>query len=54
MADRVGRPEVFGVQPERWFSYQWLHYIIFARQVKLDWQERAAARQKETKGTKKN
>jgi hypothetical protein len=32
----------FGVQPERWFSYPWLQYIIFARQVKLDWQERAA------------
>ena len=42
MADRVGRPEVFGVQPERWFSYPWLQYFIFARQVKLDWQGRTA------------
>jgi len=24
------------------FSYQWLQYIIFARQVKLDWQGRTA------------
>ena len=39
---RVGRPEFFGVHPERWFSYRWLQYILFVPQVKLDWQERAA------------